>query len=317
MSSSSPGHLDQISSAEKLPVILVVDDQPVNIQMLYQILQQQYEILMATSGKQAITVCQNTTPDLILMDVVMPDMDGLETCRRLKALPGFADIPLIFLTGLQDPQDENACWEAGCVDFISKPFNVTTLKNRIKVHLTLKQQTDLLRQQAYLDGLTGIKNRRYFDQYLESQLALAARNIQPVSLLIVDIDFFKQYNDTFGHLAGDDALKQVAQVLQKCCRRPADMAARMGGEEFVLLLPDTAQSGASHVADCIKSCLEQLAIHHPASVTGFLTVSIGAVSWQTPATDGAQLFQVADKLLYQAKSAGRNRACFESLPPGL
>lgn len=304
----------QTLAPEQQPVILVVDDQPANIQMLYQILQQHYQVLMATSGEQAITVCHDAAPDLILMDVVMPDMDGLEACRKLKEIPGMIDIPLIFLTGLNDQQDENACWEAGCVDFISKPFNVNTLKNRIKVHLTLKQQSDLLRQQAYMDGLTGIKNRRYFDQYLQSQLALAARNAQPVSLLLVDIDFFKQYNDSFGHLAGDDVLKQVAQMLLKCCRRPADMAARLGGEEFVLLLPDTSQSGASHVASCIQSCLENLAIPHPASSTGYLTVSVGAVSWHSPPRDGNLLLEVADKLLYQAKSAGRNRACFELQP---
>lgn len=304
----------QTLAPEQQPVILVVDDQPANIQMLYQILQQHYQVLMATSGEQAITVCHDAAPDLILMDVVMPDMDGLEACRKLKEIPGMIDIPLIFLTGLNDQQDENACWEAGCVDFISKPFNVNTLKNRIKVHLTLKRQSDLLRQHAYMDGLTGIKNRRYFDEYLQSQLALAARHKQSVSLLIVDIDFFKQYNDTFGHQAGDDALCQVAQLLQNCCRRPADIAARLGGEEFVLLLPDTGQTGASHVAGCIQRCLEKLAIHHPASDTSWLTVSIGAVSWHNPSIDGSQMLQVADQMLYQAKSEGRNRACFALQP---
>lgn len=314
MSSNVSVPAEQPISNDPLPIILVVDDQPANIQLVYQILQQQYQILMATSGEQALKVCQDTVPDLILMDVVMPEMDGLETCRRLKALPGFSDIPLIFLTGSQDQQDENACWDAGCVDFISKPFNVNTLKNRINVHLTLKQQRDSLRQHAYLDGLTGIKNRRYFEQYLQSQLALATRHSQSVSVLIVDIDFFKQYNDTFGHLAGDDALRQVAQTLRQCCRRPADLAARLGGEEFVLLLPDTDQSGASHVASCIKSCLEKLAINHPASDTGKLTVSIGAVSWHNPPKDSNQLLLQADSMLYQAKSEGRNRACFASQP---
>lgn len=293
----------------KLPdqsTILVVDDQPLNIQVVYQILGQQYQILMATSGKQAIKVCQDNLPDLILMDVMMPDQNGLETCRQLKADKALADIPVIFVTGLQHQTDEDACWDAGGVDFIQKPFNAHTLLNRVKVHLTLKRQADLLRSMAYLDGLTGIFNRRYFDTLLQNQLAQHQRKGAELAVLIIDIDHFKKYNDCFGHLAGDDVLRKVAQGLQTCCSRPGDVVMRYGGEEFAAILPDTDARGAVVVAEKMLKNIAALAIQHPASSTGNLSISVGIATADVSHSYSADVVERADQQLYITKQNGRN-----------
>lgn len=289
--------------------VLIVDDQPTNIQLIYQLLKYEYQILMATSGKQAISVCKESQPDLVLLDVIMPEIDGLQTCRLLKSDPTIANIPVIFITGLTAQEDQDACWEAGGVDFLKKPFNVNTLKNRIKAHLTLKHQADLLRSLAYLDGLTGLNNRRYFDQHLKSHLAQAYRKKQPLSLLLIDIDYFKQYNDTFGHLEGDDCLKKVATALHQCCRRPTDIAARYGGEEFAIILPETSQEGIWHVASLVQDQIKALSIDHPAAENGFLTISIGGAVDLEGTHSSEQLIALADKMLYQAKETGRNQTC--------
>ena len=285
--------------------ILVVDDQPINIQIVFQVLGNEYNILMATSGKQAIKVCHDSRPDLILLDVVMPEQDGLETCRQLKADKQLADIPVIFVTGLQHQTDEDACWDAGGVDFIQKPFNTNTLRNRVKAHLALKRQADLLRSLAYLDGLTGIYNRRYFDNVLSIQLAQHRRKLSPLAVLMIDIDYFKKYNDTFGHLAGDDALRKVASTL-KHSGRQADMVARYGGEEFVVLLADTDINGAVTVAKNMLHHVLELDIAHPQTPATKLSISVGiAVADEAKGYD-SNIIELADQQLYLSKQRGRN-----------
>lgn len=285
--------------------ILVVDDQPINIQIVFQVLGNEYNILMATSGKQAIKVCHDSRPDLILLDVVMPEQDGLETCRQLKADKQLADIPVIFVTGLQHQTDEDACWDAGGVDFIQKPFNTNTLRNRVKAHLALKRQADLLRSLAYLDGLTGIYNRRYFDNVLSIQLAQHRRKLSPLAVLMIDIDYFKKYNDTFGHLAGDDALRKVASTL-KHSGRQADMVARYGGEEFVVLLADTDINGAVTVAKNMLHHVLELNIAHPQTPATKLSISVGiAVADEAKGYD-SNIIELADQQLYLSKQRGRN-----------
>lgn len=284
--------------------ILVVDDEPSNIQMIYKVLGDDYKVLMATNSEQALRVCRKHIPDLILLDVMMPGVDGLDTCRIIKEDSHIAHIPIIFVTSMQGSENEEKCWMAGAADFIHKPIVPMTLINRVKVHISQKHQADLLRSLAFKDGLTGIYNRRYFDHSLERQSSLSARNNAPLSLLMVDIDFFKRYNDTLGHLAGDDALRAVAELLQNCCNRPTDIAARYGGEEFAVLLPDTAEEGAVKIAKTILSEIEAANITHPDSELSYLTVSIGiAVS-----VDGetSSLLDLADKQLYLAKKLGRN-----------
>jgi diguanylate cyclase (GGDEF)-like protein len=284
--------------------VLVVDDEPSNIQAIFKVLGDDYKVLMATNSEQALRVCKKHIPDLILLDVMMPDVDGLETCRIIKEDPHIAHIPIIFVTSMQGASNEEKCWLAGAADFIHKPIVPMTLINRVKVHISQKHQADLLRSLAYKDGLTGIYNRRYFDHSLERQSSLSARNNAPLSLLMIDIDFFKRYNDTLGHLAGDDALRGVAELLQSCCNRPTDLAARYGGEEFAVLLPDTTEDGAVMIAKNILSEMKAANIPHPDSERPYLTVSIGiAVS-----TDGetTSLLDLADKQLYLAKKLGRN-----------
>ncbi|WP_240912394.1 diguanylate cyclase [Vibrio fluvialis] len=295
--------------------VLVVDDQATNIQLIYQLLKNEYDVLMATTGQQAIVVCREHKPDLILMDVLMPDINGWETCKILKRDPDIATIPVIFVTALTDQDDENACWDAGAVDFLQKPINANTLKHRVRAHLTLKHQSDLLRSLAYVDGLTGISSRRHFDQYMEAQMGHAFRKQESLGVLLIDIDFFKQYNDRYGHIAGDDCLRQVAQSLKQSCLRSADMVARYGGEEFVLVLPDTNERGLERIAQRIKQQLEQEAIAHIGSPTSLLTVSAGgAVYLPGELPDGAEAMLIlADTMLYKAKAEGRNRSCIEVL----
>ncbi|EPA8365964.1 diguanylate cyclase [Vibrio fluvialis] len=295
--------------------VLVVDDQATNIQLIYQLLKNEYDVLMATTGQQAIAVCREHKPDLILMDVLMPDINGWETCKILKRDPDIATIPVIFVTALTDQDDENACWDAGAVDFLQKPINANTLKHRVRAHLTLKHQSDLLRSLAYVDGLTGISSRRHFDQYIETQMGHAFRKQESLGVLLIDIDFFKQYNDRYGHIAGDDCLRQVAQSLKQSCLRSADMVARYGGEEFVLVLPDTDENGLEHIAQRIKQQLEQEAIAHIGSPTSLLTVSAGGAVYQPGDQPGSTeaMLVLADTMLYKAKAEGRNKSRVEAL----
>ncbi|WP_226976293.1 diguanylate cyclase [Vibrio fluvialis] len=295
--------------------VLVVDDQATNIQLIYQLLKNEYDVLMATTGQQAIAVCREHKPDLILMDVLIPDINGWETCKILKRDPDIATIPVIFVTALTDQDDENACWDAGAVDFLQKPINANTLKHRVRAHLTLKHQSDLLRLLAYVDGLTGISSRRHFDQYIETQMGHAFRKQESLGVLLIDIDFFKQYNDRYGHIAGDDCLRQVAQSLKQSCLRSADMVARYGGEEFVLVLPDTDENGLEHIAQRIKQQLEQEAIAHIGSPTSLLTVSAGGAVYQPGDQPGSTeaMLVLADTMLYKAKAEGRNQSRVEAL----
>jgi diguanylate cyclase (GGDEF)-like protein len=291
--------------------ILVVDDQPTNIRLMHQILAPEHEVFMATSGEQAIEICRNCPPDLILLDVVMPGMGGLELCRRLKELPEHPGIPVIFVTGGIGPEDENACWEAGGVDFVNKPVNSLTLRNRVYAHLQLKYQADTLRALALMDGLTGIANRRYFDTSLASEWRRGARRGEPLALLMIDVDFFKHYNDHYGHLAGDDCLRQVAGALKAGLSRPGDLVARYGGEEFACLLPQTDAAGALAIGERLEAAVRALGIAHLASeAAAIVTVSVGvAVAHPTVDDDGATLIRLADTELYRAKSLGRARAC--------
>lgn len=301
----SNGHFPLHPDSLNTGTVLVVDDQPINIQIIYQILGESYRVLMATNAEQALSVCKKSMPDLVLLDVMMPNISGLEICQLMKADPDIRDIPVIFVTGAQGQAEEDACWSAGGIDFIQKPFTPNTLRHRVNAHLTLKRQSDLLRSLAFVDGLTGTWNRRYFDQYLDSQIALAKRKDSALSLLLLDIDYFKRYNDHYGHLAGDDTLRRVAQAAKSCCNRPADIVARYGGEEFGVILPDTDSSGANVVAEKILTTISALDIPHLQSDFGHVTVSIGAaVNLRHGAT---ALIAAADQQLYNAKSSGRNQ----------
>jgi len=286
--------------------VLVVDDHELNVETIKGILGNLHNVGSVNSGAAALEFCNSTAPDLIILDVVMNDMDGLETCRRLKKDQSLADIPVIFVTGSRDSADEDECWDAGCVDFLLKPVNAKTLINRVKAHLTLKFQADLLRQLAYLDGLTGVFNRRYFDDQLKRQLAQTNRTGEPSCLVLLDIDYFKKYNDHYGHLAGDDCLRRVGQHLNNTLKRPLDTIARYGGEEFAMILPATPIDGALRLAESIVTDTADLGIPHVQSPYSVITISLGVAELQPGSESSREALDRADRALYQAKESGRN-----------
>jgi diguanylate cyclase (GGDEF)-like protein len=291
------------------PKILIVDDHPINIQVLYQAFSEDHHVCMATTGKQALDVCYSQQPDLILLDIEMPDMNGFEVCAKLKACAETRDIPVIFVTAHIDEETETRCFSEGAVDFISKPINRNTVRARVKTHLLLKAQSDMLRQLVYLDGLTEVHNRRYFDEKLEQEWKLANRNDLPLSLIMIDVDFFKKYNDLYGHQAGDDCLRRVAQIIRDTFNRPTDLVARYGGEEFVCLLPNTGLAGAMEVAEIIRlRLLEQKIPHAGSTVYPFVSISLGVCCKETQSIGmPTTLVLQADLQLYQAKRNGRNQ----------
>ncbi|PKH14610.1 diguanylate cyclase response regulator [Pseudomonas sp. 43NM1] len=297
------------------PKLLIVDDQPTNIRVLHELFREDCDVFMATSGEQAIGVCQLQLPDLILLDVVMEGIDGHEVCRRLKADPATQGIPIIFITAQQQESDEVSGLELGAVDFISKPINPTIVRARVRTHLTLKLQNDLLRSMALMDGLTGVANRRKFDEDILADWRQCYRERKPLSLVLVDVDFFKRYNDQYGHQAGDGCLKSVAQELSLTVRRPYDLVARYGGEEFACVLPNTNLAGAVEIAERMQERIRALGIEHSASdVDSVVTVSLG-VATVTPTGDLtiSALIEAADKQLYRAKIAGRARVCSSAI----
>ncbi|MDX2464527.1 MAG: diguanylate cyclase [Porticoccus sp.] len=287
--------------------ILTVDDHPVNLAFIKGLLEDDYIVYTATSGLEAIDCCHKYLPDIVLLDVFMEGMDGLETCRLLKASELLADIPVIFITGSIDSSNEDDCWEVGGVDFLTKPVNARTLFNRVKAHLTLKFQTDLLREMAFLDGVTGVFNRHYFDDYLMRTVKDARRTADPLAVLMLDIDFFKLYNDCYGHLEGDECLRKISSYIKQSLFRPLDIVARYGGEEFVVVLPKTDIGGAKMIVQRIVQGIEGLAIPHRDSSFGVVTISAGVSQLSAEIVSGEELLALADKALYEAKSSGRNR----------
>lgn len=297
------------AGAHPRPRLLVVDDQPANVHALYQVLAADHQVLVATNGEQALQQCRDKQPDLVLLDVVMPGIDGYEVCRRLKADSATRDMPVIFVTGRSEAEDEAEGLEAGAVDFITKPIHAAVVRARVKTHLTLKYQSDLLRQLAFIDGLTGVFNRRCLDERLHAEWARAARQQQPLALVMIDIDAFKRYNDLQGHLAGDDCLRRVAQRLSSELIRPGDVMARYGGEEFACVLPDTGLAGALEVAQRLEQAVRALQIPHADSpVAGVVTISLGVAALRpAPGTEVTALLSAADQQLFEAKRQGRGR----------
>jgi diguanylate cyclase (GGDEF)-like protein len=290
--------------------ILVVDDEPGNIEVIAAILRSDYRILAATNSARAFEIALNNRPDLILLDVVMPDMDGYDLCRKMKEDPTTWPIPVIFVTAMGEEHFEATGFEAGGVDYITKPVKPFILKARVKTHIDLKIKTDLLLQQTSIDGLTGLANRRRLDEYLEREWNRGLRlSNSLMSIIMLDVDFFKNYNDRYGHQAGDECLKKIARVIREALKRPTDLSARYGGEEFTCILPDTSLEGANHLAQKIIERIWELNIHHEGSdVSDRVTISIGVASDTIEIQNSpANLLSKADKALYAAKRSGRNR----------
>jgi diguanylate cyclase (GGDEF)-like protein/PAS domain S-box-containing protein len=419
-------------AATRKPAILIVDDAPDNIALLRAMMVRQgYATFLATSGERALEVAQRVQPDLVLLDVVMPGMDGLETCRRLKAHPATSRIPVIFMSERGETDDIVAGFDIGAADYIPKPLRMEEVCARVRAQLRLsadsdsnsqkeqadrlrmivdsmdqgllivercgriqyanpacdrylgyatrelvgrslaellaqqdsypddcaamesighgtrevlirhrdgglramdltmtpmhaddglfvallhdithhKQSEDALQRAAMLDPLTKIANRRHFDAFLEKEWQRAIRNAQPLSLVVLDVDHFKLYNDTLGHAAGDLCLQKVAHALEAHALRPTDLAARYGGEEFVLLFAETPHEAATRLAQAIRTTVEALQLPNPRSPTSpWITASIGVATIVPTQLDQIeQLFLCADRAMYAAKAGGRNR----------
>lgn len=300
--------------------VLIVDDDPLAVQILGAMLTEVSQVRFALSGKEGMKSARASPPDLILLDANMPDMSGLDVCDAIKSDPDLSAIPVIFITQQDGAEVELQCLEAGAVDFISKPPKALLVQARVRNQLRLKQLSDQLRLNANTDALTGAANRRQFDELFQREWDRARRSCESLSLLMVDIDHFKLFNDHHGHQQGDACLKMVAQTMMSLVNRPADIVARFGGEEFVVLLPDTCESGARHVADMLVNGVSQRGIAHGASPTApHVTVSVGGATWLgAPPETGRKLPQASDLLgcadaaLYEAKRAGR--ACWRFSP---
>lgn len=326
--------MDSVSSPEAPSVILVVDDDPSMRQVLRRVMEKDgYQVVEAANGEQGLEAYKRLKPHLVLLDALMPVMDGFACCTELQSLlseslaedEAFPDIdgingasrtPVLMITGLDDQQSVDRAFAVGATDYVTKPIHFAVLRQRVR---RLIQQSRLyqkleianreLKRLAALDGLTGVANRRRFDEYLEAEWQRMAREKLPLSLILCDIDFFKKYNDTYGHQAGDACLRQVADALRFCARRSVDLVARYGGEEFAVILPNTTTTGAAQVAEDMRTAVNALEILHVQSaVSQHVTLSLGiACMYPTPNTSPTILVAAADAALYQAKAAGRNR----------
>ncbi|MBF0296095.1 MAG: diguanylate cyclase [Magnetococcales bacterium] len=300
-----------MSHSEEKPTLLIVDDESVNIEILAKYLQAEYRVLFTTDPLKAVEMAERTLPDLILMDVVMPGIDGYEACRRLKARAITREIPVIFVTAMHEAQYEVIGFDVGGVDYITKPVKSFLLRARVRTHVELKRKTDYLHRLATLDGLTGIPNRRRLDEFLRQEWNRGVRKQDSfLSLMLIDVDYFKKYNDHYGHQAGDHCLQAVAGILADVLERATDLVARYGGEEFACVLPDTPLEGAIHTAEKIQQRMAALAIPHAKSDLpgGCVTLSIGVVSMMpVKGREPESLVAAADLELYAAKKNGRNR----------
>lgn len=319
--------------------ILVVDDCSDTRTTLRMLLESRgySDIRGAGSGEEALTLLGTEYPsdfavtvDVILMDVGMPVMDGIETCRRIKAIPHLRDIPVLIITGDAEERTLETAFAAGACDYLTKPVHPAELLARVRSALNLKREFDRcktradelarlskqlqqlnaeLQRLAVMDELTGVANRRFFNHRLAEEWGRAVRAEQPLSLILLDVDYFKNYNDHYGHQQGDHCLKEVAAALSHAVRRTTDLVARYGGEEFVVLMPNTDQAGAVAVAEGLRRQVDELGLAHAKSpVYGRVTISLG-VATMVPTRDcrADRLLSAADRAVYESKHAGRNR----------
>ena len=296
--------------------ILVVDDTPANLSLMSSLLKDSYKVKVANRGERALEIAlSDTPPDLILLDIMMPGMDGYEVCRRLKAQAATKDIPIIFITAMADVENESMGFSLGAVDYISKPFNKTVVKARIRVHMQLKRQSRLLENLVFMDALTEIPNRRALDQTFAQEWARCLRGGLPLSYILVDIDLFKQFNDHYGHGSGDECLVRVAKALHGCVQRPSDCLGRYGGEEFAAILANTDMDNALQVAQNFHASVAALQIPHAYSaVDPQVTISIGvATAYPVAGQNLHMLSEAADRMLYEAKNTGKKTTRSETL----
>lgn len=292
--------------------ILIVDDENSNICILSDILRPHYKIYIAKSGEEAVSQAKLNKPDLILLDIIMPGMDGYETLTTLKEDDLTRDIPIIFITALNNVNDEERGFYLGAVDYIKKPFNHSIVKARVKTHLQIIKQMQTIERLGLIDALTEIPNRRSFDNNLKSFWTIAGASNKPISLLTIDVDEFKKYNDKYGHPQGDVLLSSIARIMKKSLFRANDYIARIGGEEFAVVLPDTDLNNAVQVAERIQKNVESAEIvNSRENKVTTCTISVGVTSaYPNEETDIQSFIAKSDRMLYKAKNRGRNRVCF-------
>ncbi len=290
--------------------ILVVDDSSENIDILVSLFKDDYLVAAARDGAKALKMAEKNPPDLILLDIIMPGMDGYEVCRRLKENEATRNIPVMFITALNEAMDEVQAFGAGAVDFISKPFQPIVVKARVNTQLNLKRKSDMLEALAAIDGLTNIYNRRKFDETIDHEWRRAARHRSSLSLMMLDIDHFKLFNDHYGHARGDECLRRIAEALKNTLQRAGDFIGRYGGEEFAVILTDQDPDAALLLAEGLRGAVAALGIPHERSETEpRVTVSIGVATIRepSPATSMGEFIDAADGMLFTSKRNGRNQ----------
>jgi two-component system, cell cycle response regulator len=294
------GHFDDGS-----PIVLVIDDSPdVHRLLKARLRHEELELRGVTSGAEGLALARTIKPAICILDLDMPDVDGFQVLRTLKNDAATMDIPVIVLSAMISAQDKVTAFDLGAVDYITKPFNLTELRVRVRSALRLHRLVQMLAQRAQIDGLSGLWNRAHFDRRWAEEVSKASRHERPLSLAMVDLDHFKSINDTYGHPAGDAVLQGAARLIQRECRAE-DVACRYGGEEFALIMPDTTAEGALILCERIRTALGATVwARHPERT---VTASIGIAGHKTPGdtSPGAWLEQ-ADKALYAAKKSGRN-----------
>ncbi len=296
--------------------ILIVDDTKINIDILLELLGDAYDILVSLSGKRALEIVEENHVDIILLDILMPDINGYDVCRVLKTKEKTKNIPVIFITANTDEESIESAFEVGGIDYITKPFKALELLARLKTHLgmqelikELEDSQKSLEQLASQDHMTKLYNRRYFSEMSLKILELAKRNKTDLSILMLDIDKFKNVNDTYGHHVGDDVIIALANVLKNISRN-SDIACRFGGEEFLLLLPETNLEGAYAIAEKIRKHVEQLVVKLENHEPLHFTISAGVAQYNPESELNLEkTIQRADDALYEAKESGRNKVC--------
>ncbi|MGL5007825.1 MAG: GGDEF domain-containing response regulator [Plesiomonas sp.] len=291
------------------PLLLLVDDSRASRLLLASILKSFGQIMHASNGEQALLFSRESIPDIILLDIEMPEQSGIDVCQQLQSDPLTQDIPIIFVTGTHDPYKEVEGLAVGAVDFIYKPYHAAIIRARVSTQLKLKRLSDQLRQLVNLDGLTGLYNRRAFDNRLSVELPRHCRSQQPLGLVMIDVDHFKAYNDNYGHLAGDQCLKAIAHCLQQSARRAGDMVCRYGGEEFAIILPTMTLEALHEYGQWLCEQIRALQLPHVSSKTSpYVTISVGIATTMHTGISVEMLIAHADQALYYAKTHGRNQS---------
>ena len=301
--------MSEVYVSEHRDKIMIVDDENVNIAILSQILSPEYDLITAMNGNDVLKLAETELPDLILLDIAMSGMNGFDVIRKLKSFDATKDIPVIIITARNNLDDEEKAFLLGAVDYMTKPFNNTIVITRIETHLRIVRQRKEIEQLNLADSLTGLSNRQGFDKFMELEWRRAIREKKALSLLVIDIDSFKAYNEAYGHVQGDELLKAIASVFTKCARRSSDLSARISGEEFAMLLPDTAWEFSLLIAENVRKNIKSTILPTiDGKIQTSVTVSIGLVTKTPLQNDNIEdFFDMAYDCMSEAKLAGRDR----------